>query len=163
MTVITTSRRSLIIGAAACGTFLTKAPGGFLSTATAATGLSATKSMPGGSNNYVKSAPLVENLGKGFLVSGTVRRAGSGDPLAKVRIQIWASTDRGGELDPSNRGGVMTDAQGHFRLEMSQILPNFGQPHAHLAHDDGAFETVFLRPLLSSKTDTSVQAHFVLA
>ena len=129
----------------------------------AAAAVSPTKSMPGGSNNYIAKAPLVENLGKGFLVSGTVRRAGSGDPLANVRVQIWASTERGGEREPSNRGSVVTDATGAFRLEMSQILPNFGQPHAHLAYDDGAFETVFLRPLLASKSDTSVQAHFVLA
>ena len=163
MTTETLSRRSMIVGAAACSTFLMKAPFGFLTTATAATAHSPTKSMPGGSNNYIAKAPLVDNLGKGFVVSGTVLRAGSGDPLANVRIQIWASTERGGEREPSNRGSVVTDATGAFRLEMSQILPNFGQPHAHLAYDDGAFETVFLRPLLESKSDTSVQAHFVLA
>ena len=163
MTNNTVSRRSMIVGAAACGTFLIKPPGGGVATAAAATALSPTKSMPGGSNNYIAKAPLFENLGKGFLVSGTVRRAVSGDPLANVRIQIWASTDRGGEREPSNRGSILTDATGAFRLEMSQILPNFGQPHAHLAYDDGAFETVFLRPLLASKSDTSVQAHFVLA
>lgn len=163
MTAITLTRRSLIVGAGVCGTLLTKSPFGVMATATAAAALSPTTSMPGGSNNYVAKAPLVENLGKGFLVSGTVLRAGSGDPLANVRIQIWASTERGGEREPSNRGSVLTDSKGAFRLEMSQILPNFGQPHAHLAYDDGAFGTVFLRPLLASKSDTSVQAHFVLA
>lgn len=163
MTALTLSRRSLIVGAGVSGAFLFKAPLGVLTTATAATILAATKSMPGGSNNYIAKAPMVENLGKGFLVSGTVRRAGTGDPLANVRIQIWASTERGGEREPTNRGSVLTDANGAFRLEMSQILPNFGQPHAHLAYDDKAFETVFLRPLLESKSSTSVQAHFVLA
>ncbi len=163
MTAITLSRRSLIVGAGVCGALLVKGPTGALTTATAATTLAATKSMPGGSNNYIAKAPMVENLGRGFLVSGTVRRAGSGEPLANVRIQIWASTERGGEREPTNRGSVLTDASGAFRLEMSQILPNFGQPHAHLAYDDKAFETVFLRPLLASKSSTSVQAHFVLA
>ena len=163
MTVITLSRRSLIVGAGAAGLLLTKSPGGFVTTAAAAPALAPTKSMPGGSNNYIAKAPMVDNLGKGFIVSGTVRRAGSGDPLANLRIQIWASTERGGEREPTNRGSVLTDAKGGFRLEMSQITPNFGQPHAHLAYDDGAFETVFLRPLLASKTDTAVQAHFVLA
>jgi hypothetical protein len=163
MTAITLSRRSLIVGAGVCGALLVKAPTGLLTTATAANAFAPTKSMRGGSNNYIANAPMVENLGKGFLVSGTVRRAGSGDPLANVRIQIWASTERGGEREPTNRGSVLTDANGAFRLEMSQILPNFGQPHAHLAYDDGKFETVFLRPLLASKSSTSVQAHFVLA
>jgi hypothetical protein len=162
MTDFAFSRRSLIVGAGTAGIFLARAPG-VISAAAAATPLAATPSMPGGSNNYSPNAPLVGNLGKGFLVSGTVRRAGTGDPLANIRIQIWAATERGGEREPSNHGSVLTDSNGIFRLEMSQILPSFGQPHAHLAYDDRAFQTVFLRPVMASKNDTSVQAHFVLA
>jgi len=45
---------------------------------------------------------------------------------------------------------------------MPQIVPAFGQAHAHLAYDDDAFETVFLRPLLSSPSDTTLSADFVL-
>jgi len=119
--------------------------------------------MRGGSNNYVANAPLVDNLGEGFLVHGTVRLAGTGEPLANRRIQIWAATTRGGEREPSNHGSVLTAADGRFQLEMSQIVPNFGEPHAHLAYDDGEFNTVFLRPVMPSKNDTSVEAHFVLA
>jgi hypothetical protein len=163
MTDIAFSRRSLIAGTGACSLFLLNAPYSLVAPAAAATPLAATPSMPGGSNNYIPKAPLVSNLGKGFLVSGTVRRAGTGDPLANIRVQIWAATQRGGEREPSNHGSVLTDANGMFRLEMSQILPSFGQPHAHLAYDDQAFETVFLRPVMASKSDTSVQAHFVLA
>lgn len=161
MTDVTFSRRSLIIGAGACSSVLINSGLGL--TAQAATVLAATPSMPGGANNYVPNAPMVSNLGKGFLVSGTVRRAGAGEPLANIRIQIWAATERGGEREPSNHGSVLTNAKGEFRLEMSQILPSFGQPHAHLAYDDQAFKTVFLRPVMPSKSDTSVQAHFVLA
>jgi len=157
------NRRLLIAGAGASCVYLLKGSGGFVAPASALTPFAATPSMPGGSNNYMPKAPIVANLGKGFLVSGTVRRAGGGDPLPNVRIQIWAATERGGEREPSNHGSVLTDAQGRYRLEMSQILPSFGQPHAHLAYDDGAFQTVFLRPVLASRTDTSVQAHFVLA
>jgi len=122
-----------------------------------------TKSMRGGSNNYSPNAPLVDNLGRGFFVHGTVRKAGAGEPLAGVRIQIWAATTRGGEREPSNHGSVLTQDDGSFKLEMVQIVPNFGQPHAHLAYDDGQFETVFLRPVMGSKHDTSVEANFVLA
>lgn len=161
MTDVTFSRRSLIIGAGACSSILIHS--GWIANAKAATVLAATPSMPGGANNYVPKAPLVTNLGQGFVVSGTVRRAGAGEPLANIRIQIWAATERGGEREPSNHGSVLTDAKGVFRLEMSQILPSFGQPHAHLAYDDQAFKTVFLRPVMASKSDTSVQAHFVLA
>lgn len=135
---------------------------GLLSSAYASDDFRPTETMRGGANNYAPGAPLVDNLGNGFLVHGSVLRAGSGEPLANVRIQIWASTARGGEREPSNRGSVLTAADGSFQLEMSQIVPNFGQPHAHLAYDDADFKTVFLRPVMSSPADTSVQAHFVL-
>jgi hypothetical protein len=40
-----------------------------------------------GSNNYRKGAAFVERIGKGgFWMSGTVRRAGDGAPLAGQRI-----------------------------------------------------------------------------
>ncbi len=119
--------------------------------------------MPGGSNNYRPNAAVVDRLGSGFFVRGKVLRAGDGQPLRGVRIQIWAATVIGGEPDPRNHGSVLTRADGSFELEMEQIVPNFGQPHAHLAYDDGAFKTVFLRPVMPSARDKSVSANFVLA
>ncbi len=125
--------------------------------------LAPTRSMPGGSNNYRPGAPIVERIGGGgFWMSGTVRRAGDGAPLAGQRIQIWAHTTEGYERDPQSHGATLTDENGEFRLEMPQIVPAFGQPHGHLAYDSGEFETVFLRPVMSSSKDTSLEAHFVL-
>ncbi|WP_227270180.1 peptidase associated/transthyretin-like domain-containing protein [Roseobacter weihaiensis] len=122
-----------------------------------------TQTMRGGSNNYRPNAPLVDRLGSGFQMSGIVRRAGTGEPLEGVRIQIWAATTLGGEREPRNHGSVLTQADGSYSLEMEQIVPNFGQPHAHLAYDDDDFETVFLRPVMPSASDTSLQADFNLA
>ena len=128
-----------------------------------AQGLAPTPSMRGGSNNYLPDAPIVDRIGGGgFWMSGTVRRAGDGAPLAGQRIQIWAHTTEGHERDPHSHGATLTDANGHFRLEMPQIVPAFGQPHGHLAYDSGDFETVFLRPIMPSASDTSLEAHFVL-
>ena len=93
---------------------------------------------------------------------GTVRRAGDGAPLAGQRIQIWAHTTEGRESDPHSHGATLSDANGVFQLEMPQIVPVFGQPHGHLAYDSGEFETVFLRPVMQSSSDTSLEAHFVL-
>ncbi|MGQ7847255.1 hypothetical protein ACUNV4_22390 [Granulosicoccus sp. 3-233] len=158
----TFSRRAFLGSAGLGVAALVAGRSGLISSVQASNGLPPTESMRGGSNNYSPGAPLVDNLGSGFLVHGTVRHAGAGDPLANVRIQIWAATARGGEREPSNHGSVLTAADGSFQLEMSQIVPNFGQPHAHLAYDDADFKTVFLRPVMSSPQDTSVQAHFVL-
>lgn len=128
-----------------------------------AKGLAPTRSMRGGSNNYLPGADIVERIGGGgFWMSGTVRRAGDGTPLAGQRIQIWAHTTEGHERDPHSHGATLTDANGAFRLEMPQIVPAFGQPHGHLAYDSGDFKTVFLRPVMSSTKDTSLEAHFVL-
>ena len=125
--------------------------------------LAPTLSMRGGSNNYHPGAPIVDRIGGGgFWMTGTVRRAGDGAPLAGQRIQIWAHTTEGYESDPRSHGATLTDANGVFRLEMPQIVPAFGQPHGHLAYDSGAFKTVFLRPVMPSARATSLEAHFVL-
>ena len=123
----------------------------------------ATRSMRGGSNNYRPGAPIVERIGGGgFWMTGTVRRAGDGAPLAGQRIQIWAHTTEGHERDAHSHGATLTDANGEFRLEMPQIVPAFGQAHGHLAYDSDDFETVFLRPLMASAKDKTLSAHFVL-
>lgn len=128
-----------------------------------ARGLAPTRSMPGGTNNYLKGAPIVERIGRGgFWTSGTVRRADDGAPLAGQRIQIWAHTTEGYEFDARSHGATLTDANGVFRLEMPQIVPAFGQPHGHLAYDSGEFKTVFLRPVMASAKATSLETHFVL-
>ena len=95
-------------------------------------------------------------------MSGTVRRAGDGAPLAGQRIQIWAHTTEGQESEAQSHGATLTNKDGAFRLEMPQIIPLFGQPHGHLAYDSGEFKTVFLRPILPSVKNTSLEAHFVL-
>lgn len=128
-----------------------------------AQGLPATTTMRGGSNNYLPGAPIVTRIGGGgFIMSGTVRRAGDGMPLAGQRIQIWAHTTEGHERDAASHGATLTDANGAFRLEMPQIVPAFGQAHAHLAYDSPGFETVFLRPLMDRPDQTSLTADFVL-
>lgn len=132
-----------------------------------AEGIAPTPTMPGGANNYYPGAPIVERIGGGgFLMTGSVRRAGDGAPLEGRRIQIWAHTTEGHEREPESHGATLTDAQGAFRMDMPQIVPAFGQPHGHLAYDaefdDAAFETVFLRPIMASSSDTTLHVEFVL-
>jgi hypothetical protein len=155
------TRRSFLIAAGSGSVALGFAGSGLVSPAQAQT-FAPTKTMRGGSNNYRPNAPLVTALGSGFVMSGVVRAAGSGKPLDGVRIQIWAATTLGGEREPRNHGSVLTAADGSYTLEMEQIVPNFGQPHAHLAYDDAQYKTVFLRPVMPSAKDTSLQADFNL-
>lgn len=153
-----TRRAVLATGTAALAT----GASGVMAPARAA-GLAPTKTMRGGANNYRPGAPIVDRIGGGgFWMSGTVLRAGDGAPLAGQRIQIWAHTTEGHERDERSHGATLTDENGVFRLEMPQIVPAFGQAHGHLAYDSGEFETVFLRPVMASSKDTSLEAHFVL-
>ena len=146
------TRRALVAGAAST-----------LALPAYAQTLAPTATMRGGSNNYRPNAPIVEKIGGGgFWMTGTVRRAGDGAPLAEQRIQIWAHTTEGHERDPHSHGATLTDANGVFRLEMPQIVPAFGQPHGHLAYDSSDFETVFLRPVMRNASDTSLNVDFVL-
>lgn len=163
MTEPSSSRRDILSGgvALAGATFITTASG--LLVPAQAQGLAPTQTMRGGANNYRAGAPVVSRIGGGgFLMSGTVRRAGDGAPLAGIRIQIWAHTTEGYEDDQRSHGATLTAADGTFRMDMPQIVPAFGQAHAHLAYDSKAFKTVFLRPLMSSPKDKSLTANFVL-
>ena len=145
MTKALFDRRTLLIAGGA----LTAAGVSGLLVPARAKGLAATPSMRGGANNYLPGAPIVDRIGAGgFWMSGTVRRAGDGAPLAVQRIQIWAHTTEGHERDARSHGATLTDENGAFRLEMPQIVPAFGQPHGHLAYDSADFETVFLRPIM---------------
>ena len=159
MATIVLNRRTLIVAGSAV-----LANGVFgLPSSASAQGFAPTNSMAGGSNNYRKGAPIVDRIGKGgFWMTGTVRRAGDGVPLAGQRVQIWAHTTEGQEHEPQSHGATLTDENGAFRLNMPQIVPVFGQPHAHLAYDSGEFKTVFLRPVMRSAKETSLEAHFVL-
>lgn len=153
-----TRRRLLSLTGAALATGAT----GLITPATAA-GVKPTKSMRGGANNYRPGAPIVEKIGGGgFWMTGTVRRAGDGAPLANQRIQIWAHTTEGYESDQRSHGATLTNAKGEYRLEMPQIVPAFGQAHGHLAYDSDDFKTVFLRPVMSSSSDKTLEANFVL-
>ncbi len=167
MTKLLQTRRNLLLaGGAAAGTAFLGGASSFLMPARAQ-GLAATPTMRGGANNYRPGAPLVERIGNGgFWMTGTVRRAGDGAPLEGIRIQIWAHTTEGHERDPHSHGATLTDADGVFRMDMPQIVPAFGQPHGHLAYDaefdDLGLETVFLRPVMASASETSLSADFVL-
>ena len=159
MTDIPMNRRTLIT----TGTTAMFAMASGLVSPAFAQNLTPTPTMRGGANNYRPGAPIVERIGGGgFLMTGTVRRAGDGAPLEGIRIQIWAHTTEGRERDQRSHGATLTNAEGVFALDMPQIVPTFGQPHGHLAYDSGDFETVFLRPVMASARDTTLNADFVL-
>ena len=153
------TRRSVLAG----GTAAVTAGASGLIVPARANGVAPTPSMRGGANNYIPGAEIVDRIGGGgFLMTGTVRRAGDGAPLEGIRIQIWAHTTEAYESDPESHGATLTNAEGEFQMDMPQIVPAFGQAHGHLAYESDGFKTVFLRPVMKSSKDTTLAAHFVL-
>ena len=122
MTQAPQARRTLLVaGAATVGAALTTGVFGLLAPLRAQ-GLAPTPTMRGGDNNYRPGAPIVNRIGNGgFWLTGTVRRAGDGAPLPRVRIQMWAHTTEGHERDPHSHGATLTDANGVFRMEMRML------------------------------------------
>ena len=103
----------------------------------------ATRSNPGGTNNYIPEAPAAESLGSGFVITGRVRAADGCKPLEDVRVQVWLATKSGGEQD--NRASVRTDADGRYRIETDPTVAQFGEPNIHVGYDDGDYREVFIR------------------
>jgi len=103
----------------------------------------ATRSNPGGTNNYIPDGPAAESLGDGFIITGRVRAAADCKPLEDLRIQVWLATETGGEQD--NRASVHTDADGVYRIETDPTVAQFGEPNIHVGYDDGDYREVFIR------------------
>ena len=103
----------------------------------------ATKSNPGGTNNYIPDAPRRDSLGSGFVITGLVRFTDGCRPLEGVRIQVWLATETGGEQD--NRASVRTGSDGRYRIETAPTVPQFGEPNIHVGYDDREYGEVFIR------------------
>ncbi len=114
----------------------------------------ATKSNPGGTNNYIPAAPRRASLGSGFVITGLVRSAAGCRPLEGVRIQVWLATQTGGEQD--NRASVRTGSDGRYRIETDPTVPQFGEPNIHVGYDDDAYGEVFIRRVVDLDDERAV-------
>ena len=126
-----------------------------------AAGCAPTESDPGGTTAYIPDAPVRGDLGDGLVISGTVREAGTCEPIEGARVQVWLATPEGGEDDPDNRGSVLTDGRGRYRIETDPVVPLYGEPNVHVAYDDGEYEAVFRR-LVIDQDDADLTTDFVL-
>lgn len=113
-----------------------------------------TESNPGGTNNYIPDAPAQDDLGSGFVITGTVRSADGCEPLEGVRVQVWLATKTGGEQD--NRASVRTGADGRFRIATAPTIAQFGEPNIHVGYDDGDFQPVFIRRVVDLDDERAV-------
>lgn len=80
---------------------------------------------------YKAGAPMRESTGRGFVVSGTVKSAGSCTHIAGARVEWWQANPRG-TYDDEHRGTMLTRSDGTYRFETDFPPPYFGRPsHIH--------------------------------
>ena len=81
---------------------------------------------------YTPNAPERSSIGRGLVVSGTVRTAGSCAPIPVARIEWWQANPRG-EYDDAHRASQAADREGKYRFETSTPGVYPGRPrHLHV-------------------------------
>ena len=89
---------------------------------------------------YRPNAPERSSIGKGYLLSGTVRSAGDCRPLHNIRIEIW-QVGPDGTYDDAHRATLFSDRSGRYRLQTSAPPPYGRRPsHIHILVDAKGFE-----------------------
>lgn len=83
---------------------------------------------------YRPNAPVRNSIGKGYVLSGTVR-ATNCKPIPGAQVQFW-QTGPSGQYEEAYRATVVADKQGRYRLETS-FPPGYAQrpPHIHILVD----------------------------
>lgn len=80
---------------------------------------------------YKPGAPMRESTGKGFVVSGTVKSAGSCAAIAGARVEWWQANSKG-TYDDEHRSTLVTRGDGTYRFETDFPPAYFGRPsHIH--------------------------------
>ena len=81
---------------------------------------------------YKPNAPERSSVGRGYVLSGTVKSSRDCYPIRRARIEFWlAGPD--GQYDDDHRATVVTDGSGKYRFESNFPQPYYGRPpHIHL-------------------------------
>ena len=91
---------------------------------------------------YKPNAPVRSSVGKGYVLTGTVRSAADCKPVPGAKVEIWmAGSD--GEYADAYRATLRTEAAGTYRFE-SHIPPTYygRPPHIHLFVSAPGFRTL---------------------
>jgi len=81
---------------------------------------------------YKRGAPTRESTGRGLVISGVVKSAGSCTPIPGARLEWWQASPSG-TYDDAHRGALTTADDGAYRFETDFPPAYFGRPpHIHL-------------------------------
>lgn len=89
---------------------------------------------------YKPGAPVRSVLGRGYLLSGTVRSSRDCAPIPGARVEIWHASPNG-SYDDAHRATLYADRSGRYRLETSLPAGYASRPpHIHILVDAKGFE-----------------------
>lgn len=81
---------------------------------------------------YKPNAPEQASIGRGLVVAGVVRTAGSCVPIPNARLEWWQVNPQG-RYDDEHRAAQTADSQGRYRFETNFPRAYFGRPpHIHV-------------------------------
>ena len=89
---------------------------------------------------YKPNAPVRSSIGKGYLLSGTVRSSADCSAIPNARIEVW-QTGPPGQYDDAHRATLYSDRHGRYRLE-TVLPPGYASrpSHIHMLVDAKGFE-----------------------
>jgi len=84
---------------------------------------------------YRPNAPLRSEIGRGYILEGTVRSAATCRPIPGARIEFWQAGPDGRYSD-AYRATIVSDRRGRYRLTTSFPPPYARRPsHIHILVD----------------------------
>jgi len=89
---------------------------------------------------YRPNAPMRNSIGKGYLLSGTVRSSADCSTIPNARVEVW-QTGPSGQYDDAHRATILADKKGRYRLETDPPPGYARRPsHIHILVDVKGFE-----------------------
>lgn len=91
---------------------------------------------------YEPNAPVRSGVGKGYVLTGTVRSSADCSSIAKARIEFWL-TGPDGRYGDDYRATVFADRSGTYRFESNAPKPYYGRPpHIHIRVSADGYRTL---------------------
>ena len=91
---------------------------------------------------YKPHAPLRNRVGRGYVLSGTVRAALRCTPIRNARLEMWLANPRG-VYDDAHRATLRVNARGVYRFESNVPVAYSGRPpHIHIRVTAPGFRTL---------------------
>jgi protocatechuate 3,4-dioxygenase beta subunit/polyisoprenoid-binding protein YceI len=87
------------------------------------------------------NAPLRSSVGKGHVLTGTVRSSNDCAPIANAKIVFW-QTGPDGEYDDAHRAAIITGPDGTYRFEGNFPTQYGPQPHVHMYISAPGYEDI---------------------